>query len=100
MDEQHYRTKLQCNDNDYVADGRTYDVAVLFWSPDDLANGKYKYHYALSIVKDCFDKKWFPGYDAKAEEGARGVLICSFLIGVRSYFIRWLQMILNSYEKC
>ena len=51
-----------------------YDVAVLFWSPDDLANGKYKYHYALSIVKDCFDKKWFPGYDAKAEEGARGVI--------------------------
>lgn len=51
-----------------------YDVAVLFWSPDDLANGKYKYHYALSIVKDCFDKKWFPGYDAKAEEGARGII--------------------------
>lgn len=51
-----------------------YDVAVLFWSPDDLANGKYKYHYALSIVKDCFEKKWFPGYDAKSEEGARGVI--------------------------
>lgn len=51
-----------------------FDVAVLFWSPDDLANGKYKYHYALSIVKDCFDKKWFPGYDAKAEEGARGII--------------------------
>lgn len=51
-----------------------YDVAVLFWAPDDLANGKYKYHYALSIVKDCFEKKWFPGYDAKAEEGARGII--------------------------
>lgn len=51
-----------------------YDVAVLFWSPDDLANGKYKYHYALSIVKDCFDKNWFPGYDAKAEDGARGII--------------------------
>lgn len=51
-----------------------FDVAVLFWSPDDLANGKYKYHYALSIVKDCFEKKWFPGYDAKAEEGARGII--------------------------
>lgn len=25
-----------------------YDVAVLFWSPDDLANGKYKYRYALN----------------------------------------------------
>ncbi|MEO5014333.1 PD-(D/E)XK nuclease-like domain-containing protein [Bacteroides ovatus] len=51
-----------------------FDVAVLFWSPDDLANGKYKYHYALSIVKDCFEKKWFPGYDANAEEGARGII--------------------------
>lgn len=51
-----------------------YDIAVLFWAPDDLANGKYKYHYALSIVKDCFDKKWFPGYDAKGEEGARGII--------------------------
>ncbi len=51
-----------------------FDVAVLFWSPDDLANGKYKYHYALSIVKDCFEKKWFPGYDANAEEGACGII--------------------------
>ncbi|MFR2069315.1 MAG: PD-(D/E)XK nuclease-like domain-containing protein [Bacteroides nordii] len=51
-----------------------YDVAVLFWAPDDLATGKYKYHYALSIVKDCFDKKFFPGYDANAEEGARGII--------------------------
>ena len=51
-----------------------FDVAVLFWSPDDLVNGKYKYHYALSIVKDCFEKKWFPGYDANAEEGARGII--------------------------
>lgn len=51
-----------------------FDVAVLFWSPDDLANGKYKYHYALSIVKDCFEKKWFPGYDANAEEGAHGII--------------------------
>lgn len=51
-----------------------YDVAVLWWSPDDLQNGKYKYHYALSIVKDCFDKKWFPGYDAKGEEGSRGII--------------------------
>lgn len=51
-----------------------YDVAVLWWSPDDLQNGKYKYHYALSIIKDCFDRKWFPGYDAQAEEGSRGII--------------------------
>lgn len=52
-----------------------FDVAVLFWAPDDLANGKYKYHYALSIVKDCFDNhSIFPGFDAMAEEGARGII--------------------------
>lgn len=52
-----------------------FDVAVLFWSPDDLANGKYKYHYALSIVKDCFDNhSIFPGFDAMGEEGSRGII--------------------------
>lgn len=52
-----------------------YDVAVLFWSPDDLANGKYKYHYALSVVKECFDNHGiFPGFDAMAEEGSRGII--------------------------
>lgn len=51
-----------------------FDVAVLYWSPDDLANGKYKYRYALSVVKECFEKKNFPGFDAMAEEGSRGVI--------------------------
>lgn len=51
-----------------------YDVAVLYWQPDDLQNGKYKYRYALSIVKDCFDKKIFPGFDALAEDGACGII--------------------------
>lgn len=51
-----------------------YDVAVLFWSPEDLQNGKYKYRYSLSIVKDCFDNNLFPGFDALAEEGNCGVI--------------------------
>lgn len=51
-----------------------YDVAVLWWSPDDLQMGKYKYHYGLSIIKDCTDKKWFPGYDSKGEDGSRGII--------------------------
>lgn len=51
-----------------------FDVAVLYWSPDDLSNGKYKYHYALSIVKDCFDNKYFPGFDAMAEIDSRGII--------------------------
>ena len=73
-----------------------YDVAVLFWSPDDLANGKYKYRYALSIVKDCFDKKWFPDMMLKPKKEQEVLLICSSRNGVKNCFIRWLLMILNN----
>jgi len=51
-----------------------YDVAVLWWSPDDLQLGKYKYHEALTIVKSCFDSNWFPGFDARAEQGSHGII--------------------------
>ncbi len=52
-----------------------YQPAVLFWSADDLQNGKYKYHQAMSIVKECFDKKSFQiGFDAKAPEGQCGII--------------------------
>lgn len=51
-----------------------YDVAVLYWQPEDLENGKYKYKYALSIVKDCMDKGMYPGFDAMAEDGAYGII--------------------------
>lgn len=51
-----------------------YDVAVLWWSPEDLQLGKYKYDSAIQIVKDCFDKNWFPGFDARAESGAYGII--------------------------
>lgn len=51
-----------------------FDVAVLYWSPEDLSTGKYKYRYALSIVKDCFDKNMFPGFDAMAETDSRGII--------------------------
>jgi len=51
-----------------------YDVAVLWWAPEDLQLGKYKYDSAIQIVKDCFDKNWFPGFDARAEQGAYGII--------------------------
>jgi len=51
-----------------------YDVAVLWWAPDDLQLGKYKYREAMSIVKQCFDANWFPGFDARAESGAHGII--------------------------
>lgn len=51
-----------------------YDVAVLWWAPDDLQLGKYKYHEAMTIIKSCFDTNWFPGFDARAEQGAHGII--------------------------
>ena len=51
-----------------------YDVAVLWWAPDDLQLGKYKYHEAMSIVNQCFENNWFPGFDARAEQGAHGII--------------------------
>lgn len=51
-----------------------YLPVVFFWSPEDLSNGKYKYRFAIDTLKDCIDKKLFPGYDASAEEGNYGII--------------------------
>lgn len=51
-----------------------WQVFVLWWSPEDLEAGKYKYHQALEIVAECKEKKHFPGFDARAEEGAHGII--------------------------
>jgi hypothetical protein len=51
-----------------------YLPAVFWWDADDLENGKYKYRFALSTVRDCFEKKLFPGFDAKAESGNFGII--------------------------
>lgn len=51
-----------------------WQVFALWWSPEDLESGKYKYRQALEIVADCKEKKNFPGFDARAEEGAHGII--------------------------
>lgn len=51
-----------------------YDVAVLWWDSDDIELGKYKYKNAILTVKECFDNKWFPGFDAMAESGSHGII--------------------------
>jgi hypothetical protein len=51
-----------------------YLPAVFIWSPQDLQNGKYKYRFALDTVKECLDKKTFPGFDASAENGNAGII--------------------------
>ncbi|MEG2613297.1 MAG: PD-(D/E)XK nuclease-like domain-containing protein, partial [Alistipes sp.] len=51
-----------------------FQVAVLFWDAEDLQVGKYKYAQALDIVKQCKDTNSWLGFDAKAEEGAHGII--------------------------
>lgn len=51
-----------------------YLPAVFWWDGDDVANGKYKYQFALQTVKDCTERGLFPGYDAQAENGHFGII--------------------------
>lgn len=51
-----------------------WQVYALWWSPEDLEAGKYKYRQALEIVAECKGKRHFPGFDARAEEGAQGII--------------------------
>lgn len=48
--------------------------AVLWYRAEDLANGRYRYRNALSLVKDCYERKSFPGFDALAGLGNRGII--------------------------
>lgn len=52
-----------------------YQVAVLWWSPEDLQNGKYKYRYAVDTAKECLERNIFPGYESLAEEGNEGIIL-------------------------
>lgn len=51
-----------------------YLPAVLWWSPEDLQNGKYKYRYALQTAKDCIEFDRYPGYESLAESGNLGII--------------------------
>lgn len=51
-----------------------YQVAVLYWDAEDLQIGKYKYAQALDIVAQCRAANHWPGFDAKAEAGAYGII--------------------------
>lgn len=53
-----------------------YQVAVFYWDAEDIEIGKYKYEQALDIVKQCRDAGRWPGFDAKAEAGAYGIIQC------------------------
>lgn len=51
-----------------------FGIAVLVWDPEDLEIGKYKYRQALQTVAECRESGKYPGYDAYAESGHRGLI--------------------------
>lgn len=53
-----------------------YLPAVIYWTPENLSSGKYKYYNALQTIADCELKKVFPGFDAFAENGNFGIVEC------------------------
>lgn len=53
-----------------------YLPAVIYWTPENLSSGKYKFYQALQTIADCESKKVFPGFDAFAELGNYGIVEC------------------------
>lgn len=51
-----------------------FGIAVFVWDPEDLEIGKYKYRQALQTVMECRESGKYPGYDAYAESGHRGLI--------------------------
>lgn len=51
-----------------------YGVAALVWDGEDIEIGKYKYRQALQTVSECLESGKYPGYDAYAESGNRGLI--------------------------
>lgn len=51
-----------------------YLPAVFVWQPNDIENGIYKWRTALSMISECKALNSWPGFDAMAEEGLRGLL--------------------------
>lgn len=61
-----------------------YQVAVFYWDAEDLQIGKYKYAQALDMVRQCMESGSWPGFDAKAEAGAHGIIQCKLPAYIRS----------------
>lgn len=51
-----------------------WQIFALWWDAEDLESGRYKYRQALEMVAECKEKKSFPGFDVRAEDGACGII--------------------------
>lgn len=61
-----------------------YQVAVFYWDAEDLQIGKYKYAQALDIVRACRAADRWPGFDARAEAGAHGIIQSKLPVYIRA----------------
>ena len=55
-----------------------YQCFLLWLDAEDLAVGKYKYHQAMDIVRQCKEADSWPGFESYAEEDASGVILAKF----------------------
>jgi len=51
-----------------------FGVAVIHWTAEDIACGRYKYRNALNNVMEFEEKQLSSSYDTYAEEGNRGII--------------------------
>lgn len=51
-----------------------YLPVVFYYSPEDIANGKYRFRTGLRNVKEAMSSGNWPGFDSYAEEGHSGVI--------------------------
>lgn len=55
-----------------------YQCFLLWLDAEDLACGKYKYHQAIDIVRQCKDANSWPGFESYAEDDAEGIIQVRF----------------------
>lgn len=51
-----------------------FQIAVFYWSAEDLQVGKYKYRQAIDTVAECRSKGSYPGFEVNAAEGSLGMI--------------------------
>ena len=51
-----------------------YAVMVMYYTPEDIEKGMYRYRSALISIQQAMEKDHFPGYDSFAERGNMGII--------------------------
>lgn len=51
-----------------------FQIALFYWSAEDLQVGKYKYRQAIDTVAECATNRSYPGFEVNAAEGSLGMI--------------------------